>query len=572
MFVVAILICWLPIQSPDDILPTLVKDYVALGLPVPTSDSKLVEVYHPQQIGFLEKSGEVLIDWDLRTVESKHLKEIDPETWDPSPVCTPTPGVYSGCLVLAIRCYAHGDRRLAGQLLEYEQSHYSADRRAVGHMAFKYVEHAVGQPGVDRLAYDKTLATILETGDVDPQLAGSIAEFRRAIRATVAPNPVRTDYRDGYVDGLVECTRHAKRPYDGSLPVYDNNFYALLCGGIDSVDTLVRHRNDVRLTRETYAGTMPHVQTTLTIGDITEQLLTSIIGDSVIAQWNDEHPDVPSDSQFIEWAERIRASGEAEYMADRVSTGVIAGEGIDVDVDVLHILAIKYPKTLMELLDRLCRSDIDWDPRQMIAVISQRCVPADLGIRTVLLLANSRDVLMQHRVHAARQLFALRNPNAETAIRALLNDAAREQKENIFGMYQLLLYVPHNTDLQKLAVEILPRLCEQERLDVCLDVAAALERKLDDMHGRQFLLQIADALISDGTGVGVNDRSSDGYRGAVNPKEFSVPITVGDILAISLSDNIGLKASNTEFSQWTSSEIGRCREDVATWLRQSITK
>ncbi|MBI1914162.1 MAG: hypothetical protein HYS12_05410 [Planctomycetes bacterium] len=352
-------------------LDELLKEYRALGLPIPPREAKLVRY---QSGGGDRVNGKVKskvfslafqLDAGTKTKDPRLLKGI--YEWDSfdRPLQDVAPdlialkdylGFQQDDLILAIQCHARGWDKLARRLLERSQqkadklpNQQKADKplkKQLLHLAWEYWEGKLTHPKIDRAPVAKRLKELIR---VDNELD---TPYNRALLKSLELALVPSKAKPGSVEALIDdlVNYSADTETIGVFEV-EEHYWRIAKLGFDAVPTLIDHLDDDRLTRAMMGGfnNFPswHMRVRHVVSDLLEGLAGEAIGRDGF-QPLQGHPVAKAEAK--KWWDKARKVGEEAYLLAHVLPAE-PDEQRDRDISshLLQLILSKYPRHIPSL-------------------------------------------------------------------------------------------------------------------------------------------------------------------------------------------------------------------------------
>lgn len=284
--------------EPLPSLDALLKDYKALGLPLPPPEAKLVRyeaggggivygVVQPTRYGLAfqikpatkEKAATLLLGTDQwQLYRNQKTQEVDP-----GPAILGTVSLWDNeKLALAIQCHARGWDKLALILLEESQKKAELPlQNQFVRLAWSYWIDQLGEPKSDRAPVAKRLKELIgKDKEFDTEYNQALL---RSLDLALVPSKAKTGSIEALIDDLVDYgnddSNEESMGYDFDP---DDRYSRIAMLGFDAVPALIEHLDDDRLTRVRYIVPLPwHLR----VGDVAGSLLESLAGHSIGSEW-----------------------------------------------------------------------------------------------------------------------------------------------------------------------------------------------------------------------------------------------------------------------------------------------
>jgi hypothetical protein len=413
--------------DPPPALAELLKEYRALGLPLPPEKARLVR--------YESGGGGIVID-KVQPVVYALAFEVKPGTrtehpvllsgtlqwqpaWDPrARAVEPDPSAVQDLdlraddwLVLAIQCHARGWDRFAGHLLErsLKADPTPPGKRLVG-LAWDYWLGEITRPKIDRGPVARRLKELARR---DPTLDTPYTRaLLRSLDLALVPGKGRPGTVEALIDDLVDHDADA-----GTLGRFEpgDRYWRVVERGFDAVPALLEHLDDDRLTRAMMQGFNNfrpwHLRVKDVVGDIlvglaAEELDRGEGGKSVGGDWlrrQQGYPVTPDAARA--WWDKARKVGEEAYLLEHVLPPAKEGKRAHVNAHLLRVISVKYPKHVPALYRTVLDKRPDLYSGELAEVLARSPVPAKDKLDLFLSAARHKDAA--HRlpaVHALKDL------------------------------------------------------------------------------------------------------------------------------------------------------------------------
>jgi hypothetical protein len=383
-----------PLPSLDDLL----KQYQALGLPMPPKEAKLVRYeaggggivnrkVQPKVYGvaFQIKAGtetespcllrgvyEWQPSWDA------HAQELAPEP-------TALKDLVEGSgdeLVLAIQCHARGWGKLAHYLLEKSQKEKElpAPNKLI-RLAWDYWESRLTQPKIDRAPIAKRLKELI--GQDKKLNTKRNRALLKSLSLALVPSKAEPGSIEALIDDLVDYSANA-----GTIGIFEleDRYWRIAKLGFEAVPDLIQHLDDDRLTRAMMIGFNNfgswHLRVRDVVGDLleglaAEELMRGANGENVGGGWLRRQQGYPiTVAAASQWWEKARKAGEEPYLLAHVLPADTDRDGnAQVSVHLLNVILAKYPKHIPALY----RMVLDKRPELHSGVLAHAVVRCNLS-------------------------------------------------------------------------------------------------------------------------------------------------------------------------------------------------
>lgn len=415
-------------SEPFPSLAELLKEYRALGLPMPPDASKLVRFesggggivngkVQPKVYGlaFQVKPGTEMVNPVLLRGTHQwqpswkvHAREIEP---DPVAVKDLDSGVEDS-LALAIQCHARGWDKLARHLLEQylKEDTLPAPRRLVK-LAWEYWVNHLTRPKVDRGLVAKRLQELIRR---DPMLnTEQNRALLKSLDLALVPSKARPGTVEALIDDLVDYDADA-----GTLGWFERSdqYWRLAELGFEAVPALISHLDDDRLTRAMMRGfnNFPswHLRVNDVVGDLLEGLAAEKLdrgaeGKNVGGGWLRRQQGYPVTADAARtWWEKASKVGEETYLLDHVlPTRRDKTRAVPTSQHLLRVILAKYPKRIPDLYRVVLEKRSDLRSEALVEAFCLSKLPDKEKIDLFLLGAKHEQ--LDHRLPALRALNTL---------------------------------------------------------------------------------------------------------------------------------------------------------------------
>lgn len=340
-----------PLASLDDLL----KEYRALGLPLPPKEAKLVR-YEAGGGGIV--NGEVQpTDYALAFLITQGEKSKRPVllvgTWQmPSSWINSfakeddvTPAVLKGLLcnrdadfILAIQCHERGWTKLARILLEASDTPENPRSRLVKKAWYYWMEHLF-QPKVDRNPIAKRLKYLIQ--QAEELNTKENRALLKSLDLALLPRKGKPGSIDALIDDMVDCCSNGQTTF--AQLQSDDRYWKVAGLGFRAVPSLIEHLEDERLTRISIFGNEMH------IFDLVGRILCELAGDDVCRKWTRNERHFLEKADILQWWEQARKEDESAYLLSHVLP-TENDRGIQrANFHQLQVLRIKYPDRIPSL-------------------------------------------------------------------------------------------------------------------------------------------------------------------------------------------------------------------------------
>lgn len=374
----------------------LLKEYQALGLPLPPATARLVR--------FKDGMGGFVL-WEYRAPDEGLAFEVRPGTmveppvlfrktaewqpdWNPrarevKPDAAAARGVPLSpdeLLALAVQCHARGWDDLARTLLARlcDADGGTDPRKQLLGLAWRHWEGQLTHPTADRRpAAARLKALIRRDPEFDTERNHALL---RSLGLALVPGTGRPGTVEALIDALVD---YHTDPTSLWTSVDSVTFLRITERGFDAAPALIAHLDDERLTR----SRVPHFNNfpprDLRVGDLAGLLLEGLAGGEL-----DRTPDGDdvgwlrlsqgyrvTRAAATAWWEKARKTGEEAHLLARVLPPGDVEEG-RVNLHLLRVLAAKYPGRLPELYRTVLARRPVIESWELAEALARSAVPA----------------------------------------------------------------------------------------------------------------------------------------------------------------------------------------------------
>ena len=516
-------------QAPPT-LDELLKEYQALGLPLPPREAKLAryEAIRGYVIDGKAEPPRYQLAFELKpgTASEKPtlltgLKEWQP-AWDPrgrevdlereDPIDLSLHYSQEDLLIMAIQCHARKLDKLAGHLLKLSRDRKNRPPCSLTYLAWDYWEPHLTRAKTDRAPVSKRLKDLMRR---DPELD---TEYNRALIKSLdlalAPRKSKPGTIESLIDDLVDY-------YD--TDVFEQ-YWQIAERGFEAVPALIEHLDDDRLTRSMTRRFNNIPARHRRVGDIVTKLLVGLAGE-----------DLGSDSVVFDRADKARAQkwwngarnvGEETYLMRHVlSEKYVNGH-------LLMVVVAKYPKNIPSLY----RNVLDERPKLSSSDLAEAVLQCGIpdAEKLDLLRHGARHKDIQHRLPALRLIKKLDKKEFTTLTLAEVENLPKD----VAGPYWLC----PEPFVAKLAIECDdPRVWQAlekavKRAEVGLRLELLTRFAEEDGPHRLERLRLLARFLDDAT---VRERRSSKFSGLCAGHEF-LKLEVRDYAALQIAYVVGI--------------------------------
>ncbi len=410
-----------PLPSLDDLL----KEYLALDLPVPPNEAKLVRYeaggggiilrkVQPKEysLAFEVKPGTKTENpfllrgthqWQPRW--NPHTREVEPE---PAAVKDLIPHS-EDALVLAIQCHARGWDKLARHLLERSQKDAKLPpRNQLIRLAWYYWKGHLTLPKIDRAPVAKRLnALIRQDQELDTKRNRALL---KSLELALVPSKAKPGSIKALIDDLVDYDA------DTGTGFFEpgDHYWRIAKLGFEAVPVLIEYLEDDRLTRAMMIGfnNFPswHLRVRDVVGDLLEGLAAEELmrgtedGEDVGGGWLRRQQGYRiTKAAASKWWEKARKVGEESYLLDHVLPAEDKeGRQGQVSAHLLNVIQARYPKHIPSLYRKALDKRPELDSTMLASALLGCPLPATEKVDLLLYAAKHRD--NNHRLPALNAL------------------------------------------------------------------------------------------------------------------------------------------------------------------------
>jgi hypothetical protein len=566
----------------------LLKEYEALGLPLPPKEAKLVrfegygggivngEVQRPGTgLAFEIKPGtkaeQPLLLWgtdESRPEWNPRTREVKPESAEAKNIEMLSA---DDMLALAMQCQARGWGELAQALLKPSQE--DADRtpqKRLIELAWGYWTRRVTHPTADRAPVLKHIKALMEREpDLDTETSRRLV---KSLELALAPSKAKPGSVEALIDALVDYNAETGA-MSGREP--GDAFWRIAERGFDAVPALIEHLGDDRLTRATMVGFNNFRSWNMRVGDVVGDLLEGLAAEELARGTDDK--DVGGGwlrrqqgwpvkkSAALVWWEKAQKQGEEAYLLARVLPPAPKDdERAIVNVHLLRVIAAKYPKHVPTLYRKVLNERPDLDSWSLAKALAGGAIPAKDKLELFVAGAEHKDYA--HRLPALREIKKLDQKRFDAILLATIESFPKD----VSGEYWLCREGP----IAGLAVEsddpkvwpTLEKVAKRSSLGLRMELLNHFGDSRELRH-RAERLRLLSAFLDDAEVRDVKaDKRYHGPGGGFPYDRIEVRDFVALELASLLEIEVELKLDRT------SEEWAKVREKVREALKQEFDK
>jgi hypothetical protein len=414
-----------PLPSLNDLL----REYQALGLPVPPKEARLVR-YKAGGGGIVNRKVQPTIYalafevkpgtktenptllsgiYERQPSRNPHPQEVKPE---PAAVKDLFLGS-DDALVMALQCHSRGWDKLARHLLERSQRKTKLrPRNQLIQLAWYYWEGHLTRPKIDRAPVARRLKELIrQDKKLDTKRNRALL---KSLDLALVPSKAKRGSVKSLIDDLVDYGADA-----GSFGAFEpeERYWRIAKLGFDAVPDLIEHLDDDRLTRAMMIGFNNFGSWHLRVGDVVGDLLEGLAAEELMRGTGDGE-DVGggwlrrqqgyriTKAAASKWWQKARKVGEETYLLDHVLPAAAKEGGPrQISAHVLNVILARYPKHIPSLYRKVLdkRPELDsW----ILADAVMRCkLPGKEKLDPFLYAAKHKD--NKHRLpafHAIKDL------------------------------------------------------------------------------------------------------------------------------------------------------------------------
>jgi hypothetical protein len=574
--------------DPAPTLTELLKEYEALGMPLPPKMAKLVryEAYRNVTIpggrispvcGLAfeikpgtETEGPVILcgTREFQPAGYPRPQEVKPEPVSARDIVLPDD---ENVIALALQCQARGWNELARNLFEQSQKgDKQTPRKQLVDLAWEYWSGRASHPTADRAPVAKRLKELLKR---DPNLdTVPNRALLKSLELALVPSKAKPGSAEALIDALVDY--HIQYGTLGpSWPV--DAYWRIVDLGFDAVPALIEHLGDDRLTRAKTRGVRDTPARPLRVGDVVGDLLEGLAAEELLRGTDQGDADkglfprqqgwrVKSDAA-TQWWEKARKIGEETYLLDRVLPPAPQKWQHEYpNKHLLRVLAARYPKRIPELY----RTVLDKRPELISWTLVEALVkcPVPAKDKLDLVLTGARHWDYDHRHPALHALKDLDKKQFDALLLATIESFPTDVKGEYWTCRE-----PH---IARLAIEsgdpevwtVLEKVAKRSKLGLRMELLSRFHDRRNP-RWRVERLRLLAAFLDDAE---VRDLKAD--------KRFEGPCTefiyerleVRDLVAIELAWLLEIELERKP--DRTPEEWAKVREKVRATLKQKLEK
>ncbi len=388
-------------------LDDLLKQYKALGLPLPPKEAKLVRfesggggiIYQKIQprtyrLAFLlktetDKENAVILDgtnerWPSWKIHATEMK--------PDPKLLGDLAEQSDCLPLALQCHVRGWDDLARHLLEkVNKDETDPVRNQLIRHAWDYWWEKVTDPEIDRVPLAKRLHEIIR---LDNAVATEYdREVLKSLDAALIPSKAKPGSIEAFIDDLVNYGSSS-----GTIGIFEHGerYERIAKLGFDAVPQLIEHLDDDRLTRSATMRFNNFLSWHRRVGDVVTDLLEDLAGEATGRSWvRHENGYRPEKAEVLKWWETAQKVGEEAYLLQHVLPP-LDKKGARLGIPAIRLIGIKYPKKLPAIYREVLEKRPQCDTQDLSAVVMKIALPLKEKLDLFTIAAKHKDY--EHRV------------------------------------------------------------------------------------------------------------------------------------------------------------------------------
>jgi len=425
--------------DPPPTFAELLKQYRALGLPLPPEKAKLVRfrVHESEMVDGKLKPAVYWLAFELKPgtktenpilISLSDLGEWQPNRWDWGIIrFEDTKGNRSAlkdvaidaddALVLATQCHARGWNDLADDLLKSAlkndpKSPLRDWRKMLCETSWSHWLAQTLHPTADRAPVAKRLRELIKS---DPDLdKEENRAFLKSLELALVPSKAKPGSTEALIDGLVD---YAIDP--SSVPDLEKGepYWSITERGFDAIPALIAHLEDERLTRS-MDGFRPRRVRHL-VADIIEGL-----GGNTYSK-----------ESATEWWNEVRKGKEEAYLLEHVLPPKPKGdEEVWISGHMIRVLSAKYPKQIPVLYRKVLEKRPELGGYHLSAALLRIPGPAKEKLDLLLEAANHKDRDNFQREPALRAIAQLDKKLFEKLLLARIENIPKEEN-NWYDVY-----------------------------------------------------------------------------------------------------------------------------------------
>jgi hypothetical protein len=556
-----------PLLSLDELL----KEYKALGLPLPPKKAKLVRYEagggKPTVYGLAfevkpgtktEKPVLLIGTWRSHLIYDPHPQPVAPE-----PAAIKDLKVYQDDgLALAIQCHARGWDKLAQRILEKSQKDATLPpRKQLIQLAWYYWEGHLTEPGTDWAPIARRLKDLIRR---DKKLD---TEGHRALLKSLDLALMPSNAKPGSVEALIDdlVNYHSDgRVFFNDMP--QGRYWRIVRLGFAAVPALIEHLDDDRLTRammpvfNNYGGY--HLRVQHVVSDLLEGLAGRYLERKGLGALQG-YPVEKADA--LAWWKEARKVGEETYLLDHVLVGPTDQEKQSrISMHLLSVIVAKYPKDIPSLYHKFLDRRPEFDSGSLVDAIRQSKLPAKDQLKLILYGARHKD--NHHRLPA---LLALKDMDKKQ-FNALLLATVEAFPKDVADSYRGCPEV----GIAGLAVEsddpriwpLLEKVAKRSAVGLRMELLDIMGNREDNRH-RSERLRLLAHFLDDGTVRNLHRSSK--FEGICAGDDYD-EIEVRDFAALKIAELVGMKVEVNP--RRTAAEWARIRSRVREALKRELGK
>jgi hypothetical protein len=580
--------------DPKPTLAELLKEYEALGLPLPPKTAKLVRYeadrgfilngkLQPPRDGLAfeikpgtETEGAVLLCGTLEFQPSwqPRTREVKPEPAAAKDILLP-----EDALALALQCQARGWNELAQSLFERSQQENWVWERPAGQtpqkqlvaLAWEYWSGHASHPTADRAPVAKRLKELLARyADLDTAPNRALL---KSLELALVPSKSKPGSVEALIDALVDY-HTVYGTFDALAPLMPVDAYWRIAElGFDAVPALIEHLGDERLTRARTSGRGERPVWRLRVGDLAGDLLEDLAAEELLRENDKGETDRNwllrqygwrvKKSAATQWWAKAQKIGEETYLLDRVLPAPKAARD-NPNLHLLRVIAVKYPKRVPELYRTVLDKRPNLESWELVETLVACQLPAKDKLDLVLMGAKHGDY--NRRLPALRALKDLDKKQFDS----LLIETIESFPTDVRGEY----WTCEEHFIAKLAIEsgdprvwtVLEKVAKRAKVGLRMELLSHLSDRRNPKW-RVERLRLLAAFLDDAE---VRDRKADkrfeGPCAEFNYERIEVRDFVAIELAWLLGGKIELKLNRT------AEEWAKERDKVRAALKRELEK
>jgi hypothetical protein len=424
---------------PLILLDELLKQYQALGLPLPPQKAKLVRY---------EAGGGGIVNRKVQPKVYSLAFEVKPGTntenpfllngtfeWQPSwnphaqevksePTSLEGLVLYShDQLILAIQCHARGWDKLARHLLEKSQkaAELTAQKQLI-HLAWGYWKGHVTRPKIDRSPVAKRLKELIQQDkELDTERNRALL---RSLELALVPSKAKSGSVEALIDDLVDYQANM-----GSVGIYEpeDRYWRIARLGFDAVPTLIEHLDDDRLTRAMMMGFNNFRSWNLRVRDIVADLLEEgLAANDLGRDWiGRQRGYLVEKTDVQKWWDQALKMGEETYLLTHVFLiGTDEGKPAQVSTYLLNVILAKYPKHIPFIYRKVLEQRPELDSWMLPKALLQCGLPDKEKLDLLLVAVKHKE--SSHRLPALEAIKELDQKQFDSLLLATMENIPRD--------------------------------------------------------------------------------------------------------------------------------------------------